>query len=427
MDLFFVYLGLTLLAMPERDKGLVTNSHQVDQIMKNTLRREYQDVLTLHGKPLKYRLPDNHNPKPFRTAFTPRFSEHLQKTSKLQLPTFDLWSAGDIKIIAADFDQLPDWYVRDTSEYLDDRTNEILWDDFRLYLSHQYGRMGLVLRSPSGKAKVLFKAEVPASIQMSCAIALDTLRHFLDDWDFAAVDPMPAALNRLYVNREMLDAMQSGLEETPILDPILDSLDQDSSPTRSSGFTTCRLLSPETEELKVLDGILQHEVEWFLVRFMGVTPAAALKSIALPRVFLSKQASHHLGRPLGQSAFSRAIRSMVSRGLLLLVDDYYAPGRKAKLYQVGGVLQEAMAKLNPPLILPRDPETASFLDKDIPNGHWYRVLWRATNFFQDEASFLAWAHSKKGIGLHNRSQKAKEAWRCHVEPRYNRNRFSCSA
>jgi hypothetical protein len=413
---------LTLLATPERDKGLVTNSHQVDPKMKNAMRVEYKDVLTLHGKPLKYRLPDKHNPKPFRTAYTPRFRNHLQKVSKLQLPTFDLWSAGDIKIIAADFDHVPDWYVIDTSEYLEDRTNEMLWDDFRLYLSHQYGRMGLVLRSPSGKAKVLFKVEVPASIQVSYDIALDTLRHFLDEWDFAAVDPMPAALNRLYVNKDMLDAMKSGLEAIPIFDPILDSLDQDSCPARSFCFTPWSLLPSEADELRPLDGALQHELEWFLVCFMGGNPEAALQGIALPRIFLSKLASHHLGRSIGQTAFSRAIRSMVGRGLLIVVDDFYAPGRKAKLYRVDGVLQETLAKLKSPLFLPRDPEIASFLDKDIPDGQWYRVLWRATNFFRDEASFLAWAHSKQGIELRHRKQKAKDAWRCHVDPRFNRSR-----
>lgn len=388
---------------------------------------DYQDVLILHGKPLKYRLPDQCNSKCFRTGFTFRFRKQLEVANKHQLPTFDLWSAGDIRVIAADFDQFPRWYEIDSLECLEDRTNGMLWDDFRLYLSHRYGKLGLVLQTPSGKAKILFKVQVPASIRMTYAIALDTLQHLLDEQDFAALDTMPAALNRLFVNGGMVEAMRSGLEAFPIHAPILDSIEPEPSSRCSSRFTPWRLLPTDAEELKPLEQVLRNEAEWFLVRFLGGAPAAALQSIALPRVHLSSQASHHLGRSIGQTAFSRAVRSMVGRGLLIVVDDHYAPGRKAKLYRVGGVLQETLTKLSPPMIPPRDPEIASFLNKDIPDGQWNAVLWRATNYFQDEDSFLAWAHSKKGIGLRNRDQKAKDAWRCHVKPRYNRNRFPCSA
>lgn len=393
------------------------------------MRYKYTDVLPLNKKPLKYALPDKCHPGTFRTRRTPRFERSLKKRDKTQLPLFDLWSVDGIKLVAADFDQIPEWYEQDARNYRDEDagcelTANELWEDFRSYLSHRYGRLGLVLPTPSGKAKILFMARVPASIQMSHAIALDTLQHLLEEWDFAAVDKKPAALNRLYVNREMLAAMQSGLDALPAHEPILDGLDQEPSSQPSARFVPWDLPLLGVEERNALGGVIQHEAEWFIVRVMAGMPLRALESIALPRILLSQQSSHHPEGPFGQAAFSRAIKALAGRGLLVVVDDTYTPGKKAKLYRAEGVLREVMAQLSKATVKPYDPEAASFLGQDIPDGQWDEVLWKATNYFRDEASYLAWACAKKGVERRNCKQKAKTAWRCHVDPRFNRTRLS---
>lgn len=388
---------------------------------------EFKDAQNLSGEPLKYALLDNRNSGAFRTKLTPRFEESLQRLKKNQLPLFDLWSLQKLKLVAADFDQIPKWCERDTLNQLDKGTRgkltkEILWKEFRSYLSHRYGRLGLVLPTPSGKAKILFVLLAPAPIQMTHTIALDTLQFLLEEGDFAAVDKKAAALNRLYVNREMLLAMQTGLEALPAHEPILDSLDQEPGSHPSARFVPWDLPLLGVEERNALGGVIQHEAEWFIVRFMAGMPTCALESIALPRILLSKLSSLRPEGPFGQAAFSRAIKALMGRGLLVLVDDTYVPGKKAKLYRAEGVLHEVMARLSKVAPEPRDHEVSSFLGEDIPDGQWTDVLWKATNYFRDEASYLAWAYAKEGVERKNRKQKAREAWRNHVDPRFNRPR-----
>lgn len=390
---------------------------------------ECEDVLQLNGKPLKYALPDTHKSGAFRTKRTPRFEKSLQKTIKEQLPLFDLWCIKDIKLVAADFDQIPEWFENDALNYLDgdaelDPTEEMLWADFRSYLSHRYGRLGLVLSTPSGKAKILFLVLASASIPMSHAIALDTLQLLLEEWDFASVDTKPAALNRLYVNGEMLASMQSGLEVLPVHEPVLDSLDQEPISGQISRCSLWDLPPLPAEEQSALGGVIHHDVEWFIVRFMGSMPTASLECMALPQIFLSRQSSQHPEGPFGQATISRAVNALVNRGLLAVVDDRYAPGKKAKLYRAEGVLREAMVRLSLAAPKPPGPEVASFLSQEIPDGHWDEVLWKATNFFRDETSYMAWVQGKKGVKLRGRARKAQVAWRCHVDPKFNRARLS---
>lgn len=388
---------------------------------------EWNDALIFKGMPLKYAFQDNQKPGPFRTKFTPRFEESLKKQIKDQLPLFNLWSLNGFKLVAADYDEIPGWYQNDALNYLDDDagwvpTEEMLWEDFRSYLSHRYGKLGLVIPTPSGKAKILFMVLVPPSIRMSHAIALDTLQHLLEEWDFAAVDIKHAALSKCFVNEVMFAAKQSGLEALPVHEPILDSLNLEPISSQVARSTSWELPSLGAEERNALSGVIQHEVEWFIVRFMGSMPTASLECIALPRIFLSRQSSLHPKGPFGQAAISRAISALVDRGLLAVVDDRYAPGKKAKLYRAEGGLREAMARLNQATPKPRDPELASFLSQEIPDGHWDEVLWKATNYFRDEDSYLAWIRGKKGLELRGREKKAQAAWRCHVDPQYNRAR-----
>jgi hypothetical protein len=393
------------------------------------MQSDCKDALQLYGKSFKYALPDKNRPGSFRTKHTPRFEESLHKTIKQQLPLFDLWSVNDFKLVAADYDKVPEWYRHDALNYLDDDAGgvppeEMLWENFRYYLSHRYGKLGLVIPTPSSKAKILFLVLAPPSTQMSHSIALDTLQHLLEEWDFAGVDAKAAALNRLYVNAEMLAAMQSGLEALLVHEPVLDSLDQEPISGPFSRPSLWDLPPLPAEEQNALGGVIQHEVEWFIVRFMGSMPTASLESIALPQIFLSRQSSHHPEGPFGQAAISRAVNALVNRGLLAVVDDRYAPGKKAKLYRAEGVLREVMARLN--LAAPKlcDPEATAFLSQDIPDGQWDDVLWKATNFFRDEASYLTWVQGKQGVELRGRQKKAQAAWRCHVDPKFNRTQLT---
>lgn len=372
------------------------------------------NALEVYGRPLRYRLPFRGKGGNFRTRLNSAFIKQLSHPVKEYLPLLDLWSGGEVKLIVADFDRLPDGY---SSEHWSSE-KKILWEDFRRYLHYRYGKIGLVLISPSGKAKIVFKISLPNSIEMTREIALDTLQILLEESDFAVIDRSAPAARLLFLNSGMYRVMRDRLDPRPIIQPVLDSLEEGGVPQTSQEHRWKPALAA-APELDALDGVLDREVQWFLARFLAGAPELANECIGLSQPYLVRQSAHWLEKPFSQRSLSEGIASLIAKGLLSVIDDSFAPGRKSKLYRAEGVLRNAMDALIQKRHSGKVSTRPAFLDEDLPDGMWDATLWKATNWFGDEASFLEWATGKNGIEHEGRFRKAKAAWRNHIDARFN--------
>lgn len=379
-----------------------------------------RNAMTIHGDPLRYGLPFPGHSDLFRTYVTKSFLNQLRQPIKEHLPVFDLWSLRSIKLIVADYDELPMDFIHE--EDRDWREGEA-WEHYRQYLEWRYGRLGLVLPSPSGKAKILFKVHLSEGVQMNPAIAHDTLDYLLDQEDRVMIDRRPVAAQRFFMNEVMFKTIQKGgLEEVPVHPAVLDSLDNvpEYLALKEGRLPEPRrwdLIPADAPEFNPLIGTLKNEAEWFLVRILASSPRRALQGIDLPQPFIVQQSEQALERPLSLAATCRAIKSFVGQGFLKVVDEGYYPGRRGKRYCADGILVEI---LNNRLTTQCSTKIRPVVDS-IPDGKWESVFWMMTNYFSSEGDYLQWAYSLPGVDKKgkNRRKKAQRAWRAHVHPRFN--------
>ncbi len=133
----------------------------------------------------------------FRRASTdsPQFVTALNSREKTKLPLLDLDTAYDYPIVAADFDHLPDGFMD--------------FNHFEQYLHQTYSNQGLVIRTPSGKCKVLFQLKMPKGVRVARLDRIGTLKALLLEEDFPWIDDVPTALTKVYLTPQMLPKLQS--------------------------------------------------------------------------------------------------------------------------------------------------------------------------------------------------------------------------
>lgn len=372
-------------------------------------------ALTIDNEPIKYGLL---RPGPegsiFRTHFNSGFRKALYTKNKLVLPRFDFWKTKSrFKIVIADFDQLPPDFE--------------CWEGLRGYLKYICPN-GLVLESPSGKAKVLFKLELPEGVEINQAIAHDTLRHQLGDLhDYC--DRAATAARILFVNAKMFEWVSLADTLTPV-PAILDSIEEEL--THEWQWLSEELPIPAYQALRDTFS----DAQFFVMRFIASWSKRALETkLQLPQTYISEQSrilfeSGLYHRAYTQGQICEAIHQLKAMGLLECVDHSYQIGRYAKLYEVKSVLRSALlsillffsARSLPPAGSRNEKEDSLVLNKSlpewiekrfIPDGSWNTLLWKATNYFKCKTSFLSWVKSVPGNWLKGRFKQAENAWECH--------------
>ena len=284
---------------------------------------EKAEAIRIHGAAIKYGLPIKGESNLFRTQETVTFLNQLRQPRKERLPVLDLWSAK-YKIVVADFDELPAPFIE--------------WSDFRKYISFYYGRMGLVLESPSGKAKVIFVVKLPENQAMNHSIARDTLNWLLREEERSVIDRTDSANCRLFINEKMYREIRSKINLLPIYAGILDSAED--NPVESQLSHVWNFLPRDAEQLKRFEGILTTKAQWFLARFVLGSAKLALKEIDLPQPYIIAQAAREGEEAPSLPALSAARKSLVKLGLLELTNEKYCPGGKGKSYRAVGVMKE---------------------------------------------------------------------------------------
>jgi hypothetical protein len=371
------------------------------------LNGEY--ALPLGGVPVRYALPIPGQGGPWRTQLTSALLRSLRKPDKESLPCLDLWSAT-LKLVVADFDHLPV-----------DAGLDLAWDweCFREYLTWRYGRLGLVVESPSGKAKILFVVRVPEGETMSRDIALDTLGWLLDDAEMGLIDRSPAALTQFLVREKVFSLLQERLNLLQVHPAILDSTEGPGEAFR------WHLYAGDLPDLGL------NSLQQFVVRFIlgfskralgedkGAPDSAGQPSqargIALSQPFLVRQAEMggfaFKNAVAGQRQISRGLKKLQGLGLLEVVRNQFIIGKKAKIYRVTGTLKDLAEE-----VLANLPQKAVHMSPAfIDAGSWNRVLRQESNHHKTQKSYEQWFYSLAGCMDKDREAQMHKIWKWHIE------------
>lgn len=344
----------------------------------------WEFALTLQGVPLRYALPRHGSAGAWRIQNNDAFRDALQRTEKNDLPCFDPWSAI-LKLVIADFDLLPDSFVS--------------WDQFREYLEWKYGRMGLVLESPSGKAKVFFVVKAPGA-RMTKEIALDTLEHLLEEDERGAIDRGASALTQFFLREEAFSLLRERLDGLPVFPAILDSTEAPERPRKWLLYTGD------------LPDLGLDDFKTFIVRFILGASKRALAELTVSQPYLVAQARlNGFDLPNAGSAVtkaSRALAFLVKAGLLERTSQKYRPGVKGKGYRVAGTLGELAEQ-----ILKEHPHKDHVPPTTIPDHDWNRTLLRESNYHRSQESFEAWFYSLDGWREGDREKQMRGVWKWH--------------
>ncbi len=294
-------------------------------------------------------------------------------TIKNHLPRVSFWNTGCNQVIlCADFDKVPNGY-RD-------------YDELENRMVAFYKDSALVLRSFSGKVKVLFIAEKEENVRMSNKIALDNLRRLLPpNIDEKDIDPSTGALQWTFVSQGIKERMQQlprlkvhtliapaqNIEITPKETP------KSEAPLREhAGEIPDDLLLFLKEEKFLMNGTSDRER---FVRILLASPQLMYDNgFGISALKIKKQgiASH--------TTIYKLVSKLVKLGLLKKVSGYIIK-KKANCYIANGILREAIANLPPPLNYRKLPKT-------ILDGEWYSTLWYASYKFRYklEEDFIKW-------------------------------------
>ncbi|MBP1627347.1 MAG: hypothetical protein H6Q00_1822 [Holophagaceae bacterium] len=342
-----------------------------------------ENALSLGGVPLRYSLAASSSRGSWRTLFNPLFQDCLRKPSKESLPCLDLWS-GILKLVVADFDHLPEGFES--------------WEQHREILTYKYGRMGLVLESPSGKSKVVFVVESGGT--MTSEIALDTLDHLLDEEERPQIDRSPSALSQFFLREKGFLLLREHLNALPVFPAVFDSLPDQKEPFRWWVFA---------EDLPDL-GL--SPLEDFLVRFILGASKRSLEELALPQLLILAQAELYgfsfTSPAAGQKQISRIIRSFKDRGWLEVVNPTFIPGALAKTYKAAGPLREMAME-----ILKSHPTKVHQSPESIENHEWNKDLLREANYHRNQESYEGWFYSLPGWNKEDREKQMKRIWAWH--------------
>jgi len=358
------------------------------------LKEEKVIALQIHGSPIRYSLPIPGKSDLFRTYETKDFLKHLNKMKKERLPLLDLWSSK-YKIVVADFDHLPKTFTD--------------WSDFRKFLSFQYGHMGLVLKSPSGKAKMMFLIELPDGQAMSLGIALDTLDWFLEGEERKAIDRSESANCRCFINERMYNDIRNAIDRLPIFPAILDSAED--KPLETKIVRRWNFLAKDAIGLDLLKEILTTKAQWFLARYILGSAKLAMDEIDLPQPYIIGQAEIQGDYVPSLPALSSARASFVKLGLLELTDAEYGRGKKGMSYRATGILLQACETV----LEHQTPRADHVPPVSIVDGEWNTILLKEVNYFLKYELWNDWFYSLPGCREKDREKKMKNIWNYHLK------------
>ena len=267
---------------------------------------------------------------------SPQFHRALQSNEKNKLPLLELDTAYDFPIIAADFDTLPDGFMD--------------FNHFEQYLHQTYSSQGLVVRSPSGKCKVLFQLKMGGP-RLERLDRVATLKDLLLEEDFKWIDTVPTAFSKAYLTPAMLPKLQSWkpIFHKPKLLPV-------NLPKKAPTFEELQLKYTFEDLMKSFDSFTQEQLNVHnkLQRLIKANfnrmSDSNIKNISIYLVRYSNYLlrGFHLNQKLmaqmvgvSQQSVSNTLKKMESIGWLDISSSYCA-NMQAKKNTARGTLREVL-------------------------------------------------------------------------------------
>jgi len=345
----------------------------------------------------------------FRTLKTDRVLKHDPmardgEKAKRRCTRVGLWTArhghtrfaptSRQQLIIADFDnELPPAFQADD------------WDSFYNYSKELINQNGLVIRSVSGKVKIIFVVELPKSgpLTITKAIALESLNKLLPIDLFDYIDKNDSAHNKCFVNPKIISMLIKHLPHLKVHQAALGEdvyLIQDKQLPKVKKEPLREYKDPIPKELlPFISGKRPQQKERFL-RILLETQALIGYGFDLACTKISKQ--------LGVS--NQCILDWISEAIalewLFILDPTVKVGKKAKTYGADGDLLAALQSHPKATLLRKDP-----LPSLIPDGEWENYIigsirWR---FLRDEEAFRDYFGSLPGATLKDRPTKLEQA------------------
>lgn len=295
---------------------------------------------------------------------------------KIDMPEIDDYIDYERSILFADYDRLP-------SGFSD-------WESHREYTKFKYGHIGFVFESSSGKTKIAFVLE---GIHLSDRIKTDTLKKLIQD-DMDGVGLKHNDLSRSFMHPRFFSAFGSFIRSADPIKPVRD---------HQVKYITLpnAILSDYPEPIR--------EIVTHIASFGWKSTAG----VDCPQRYIADA----FGR--SQSTVSVNMQDAKNDGVIRCVDSSVSVGRKAMTFAISTALYSAIVAWSCIGSLtsggyPKNLYRAPVLD--LEDGHWYEGLWRATNHFHDESSFMDWAFSESRDPQkhHERMAMASRAWNNHL-------------
>ena len=299
--------------------------------------------LTYQGKPIWFSVMG------MRRNFIDRIS-----AKKEYQPRVESRLNRDHWLLFADFDVLPEAFGS--------------WELLREYLEMLPIH---VFKSFSGKPKAVLLVQ---SSSMSTGKAIDTIKAALGE---AADGIDKQGVLHSYICPKYFEAMQTWLDSAEPIEAI-----SDRSYWRFKNIQTHAGIS--SEENLVLKFAASYEKEG---------------SVALPQAFISQEVG------LSLTKVNKAIKRLIARRMLRVVDKSYSPGREAMRYEVIAVHLALRGNLQG--IVFREPPVF------IQDGTWFTTIWACTNLFASSESFFEWLDGLRGLTMARR-KKATASWNAHA-------------
>jgi hypothetical protein len=280
------------------------------------------------------------------------FEKAINSEIKLRLPLLDLDTAYDFPIVAADFDHLPD-------DFMD-------WDHFEQYLTQTYSDKGLVIRTPSGKCKVLFQLKMPSGAKLNRLDRVATLKALLLPEDFPWIDDVPTALTKVYLTKEMLPKLQNWKPQFFV--PILKKLPKPLSFSELEAKYTFQSLTDEFAKFDSNQVALKDKILELLRGSFKRMNVETLDRIAIYMVKYKQGicVGFHINQKLmgtmigiPQSNVSKLLRKLVELGWLY-TDGSYCTSIAAKKYSARGLLRQTLGHV--------EINVKEIISQEVPEG-----------------------------------------------------------
>lgn len=340
-----------------------------------------------NGKHLKYEYSRNGIKVGSQDTWTKaRNCEEFWRTArspkKEQLPKLGLWSSrSNQHLLAIDIDKLPEGFLSFEELY-----NKLL---------NTLDKVAIVLRSPSGKVKVLFLVEVYGGIIPTDSSIKSVLNQLLPSDLNCTVDPQGTKL--CFVNESMARIISERLPYLPVFLSMRVSgptgaVRRDEAPKEPRFYR-----GPIPDSLLVFQKHYKSKLEPSKEKFLRYLLASPnlIWGLDLPIT--------HLGKLMGTTptSVSTWIKWLIQNRWLQLVSGKYAKGKKARRFKANGKLLSFLKILYPTHTDRQTPPPPSV----IRDGEWNDAGWSAIVHFQNRSKVLDWFYNIPGNDLKGREKK----------------------